>query len=282
MFISDNHLTNLVDGPNPIIQAVRRPADWYDKDSPVQPASIGLSVGRIHIPGAAKGDPGSELSQKTEHSLKPGETAVIATQEQFSLPADVLGIAFPPSRVSFKGILMTNPGHIDPGYRGPLRFTMINMGSKDFFVRQGDPIVSVPLFRLAAPVRVDWLQRHGGNPAAYPKQEDINKPSADFVNVSNRAKEIATQEVAKAELKLRSWQVWLPLLTSIFAALIVALITVVPTWIRPGWKEPVAQVQADVQTLKANMEVTSLKSRLDALEREFNASRNPASRGRTP
>jgi deoxycytidine triphosphate deaminase/outer membrane murein-binding lipoprotein Lpp len=277
MFLSDDHLINLVGGPDPIIKAVRRPADWDDKDSPVQPASIDLSVGRIHIPGTTEGDPGSEPNPKTEHSLKPGETAVIATQEQFNLPGDVLGIAFPPSRVSFKGILMTNPGHIDPGYRGPLRFTIINMGSQDFFVRQGDPIVSVLLFRLAAPVRVDWLQRHGGNPAGYPKKEDINKPSADFVNVNNRAKEIATKEVAKAELKLRFWGVAVPLLS----AVIVAFIALIPTWYRPGWKEPVAQVQADVQTLKATIDVTSLKSRLDALERELKATRNPATRGGT-
>jgi deoxycytidine triphosphate deaminase len=277
MFLCDNDLTKLVSGPNPIIQAVHRPADWYDKDSPVQPASIDLSVGRIHIPGTAPGNPGSELNPKSEHSLKPGETAVIATQEQFDLPADVLGIAFPPSRVSFKGILMTNPGHIDPGYRGPLRFTIINMGSQEFTVRQGDPVVSVLLFRLATPVRVDWLQRRGGSPAGYPKQEDIDKPSADFVDVSNRAKDIAAKEVAKAELKLRSWQVWLPLLT----AVLVAFITVIPTWIRPGWKDPVSRVQADVQTLKATIDVASLKNRVDALERDFKASHSPAARGGT-
>ncbi|HXH48092.1 MAG TPA: hypothetical protein VNM47_01850 [Terriglobia bacterium] len=277
MFLRDIDLTKLADGQRPTIEGVHRPADWYDKDSPVQPASIDLSVGRIHIPGTAEGDPGSELKPKKEHSLKPGETAVIATREQFNLPSDMLGIAFPPSKVSFKGILMTNPGHIDPGYRGPLRFTIINMGSQDFFVREGDPIVSVLVFRLAVPVQADWLRRHNGNPGEYPKQADINKPSADFVNVSNRAKEIAAREVAKAELNIKSWQVWVPLLTAILAA----LITVGTTLIRPAWKEPIAQVQADVKTLKDNMDFTSLKSRVDALERDLKASQSSAVRGGT-
>jgi deoxycytidine triphosphate deaminase/outer membrane murein-binding lipoprotein Lpp len=277
MFLSDNDLVRLVYGPSPIIQGVRQSAQPHGKDSPIQPSSVDLSVGRIHIPDTVAGAPGSELNPKMEHSLKPGETAVIATQEQFNLPADVLGVAFPPSRVSFKGILMTNPGHIDPGYRGPLRFTLINMSSQDFIVRQGDPIVSVLLFRLAAPVGADWLRRHDGNPGGYPSQEDIDKPSADFVNVSNRAKQIATEEVAKAELKLKSWQVLVPLVT----AIVTALITVAVTWIRPAWKEPVAQIQADVQTLKTTIDVASVKSRVDALERELKAARDSAARGGT-
>ena len=177
MFLTDSNLIPLLSKADADVQGVRQPADWYSADSPVQPASVDLSIVRIHLPGTDKEEPGGELNPKTQHILKPGETAVIATQEEFNLPGDVLGLGFPPSRVSFQGILMTNPWHIDPGYRGPLRFTIINMGSQDYVVRKGDAIGSVLLFKLTAPAHAGWLQRHNGKPGGYPKQDDINKPA---------------------------------------------------------------------------------------------------------
>ena len=68
---------------------------------------------------------------------------------------------------------MTNPGHVDPGYAGPMRFSVINMGSQDYILRQGDEIVTMFLIELSGSAQRDWLMRHGGNPAGLPSQDDI-------------------------------------------------------------------------------------------------------------
>ena len=106
---------------------------------------------------------GETKPHEKEFVLHSGRTAVVTTMEEFALPNDIAAFGFPPSRVSFQGILMTNPGHVDPGYKGPLHFTVINMGSKDYVFRRRDPIVTILLFRLDHASGADWTSR--GNAA---------------------------------------------------------------------------------------------------------------------
>ena len=111
----------------PYVEGVVLPVDPYSKDSPVQASSIDLRIGNIYLPGEKETDLGGAQNPKQDYSLKTGETAVITTLETLHLPGDIAAFGFPPSRVSFKGLLMTNPGHVDPGYEGVMRFTVINM-----------------------------------------------------------------------------------------------------------------------------------------------------------
>ncbi|HXH11371.1 MAG TPA: hypothetical protein VNP04_16615 [Alphaproteobacteria bacterium] len=53
---------------------------------------------------------------------------MVLTLEEFNLPGSIAVVGFPPSHVSFQGILMTNPGHVDPGYVGRMRFTVMKKG----------------------------------------------------------------------------------------------------------------------------------------------------------
>jgi len=132
--LRDEDLYNLcIAQDNPIIEGIPEyekerlnPLYWYRTESPIQASSIDLHIGEIFLPGKKGDEPGAESNPLTGHILSSGETAVVITQEKFTLPKDIAGIGFPPStRMSFKGILMTNPGHIDPGYNGHLRFTLI-------------------------------------------------------------------------------------------------------------------------------------------------------------
>src|SRR5690348_3710155 len=102
----------------PYIEGILLPADPYSKESPVQASSVDLHIGNIYLPGVRETEPGGAKNPKHDYCLKTGETAVVTTLETLHLPPNVAGFGFPPSRVSFKGLLMTNPGHVDPGYEG--------------------------------------------------------------------------------------------------------------------------------------------------------------------
>jgi dCTP deaminase len=84
---------------------------------------------------------------------------------------------------------MTNSGHVDPGYAGPMRFTVINMGSQDYILGQGDEIMAMLLIELSSSAHRDWLMRHGGNPAGPPTQDDSDRLSADFLDIDRRVTE---------------------------------------------------------------------------------------------
>jgi deoxycytidine triphosphate deaminase len=124
----------------------------FEHDSAIQPASIDLHIGAIFVPERQEKEPGGLRRPRTKHSLAPGHSVMITTKEKLDVPLDVTGMGFPLARMSSSGLLMTNPGHIDPGYKGSMTFTAINMGRLPFELREGDPIVTVMLFRLDAPV----------------------------------------------------------------------------------------------------------------------------------
>ena len=187
----------------PYVEGVEIPADPYSKDSPIQPSSIDLHIGGIYLPGTRKKDEGGEGNPKADHTLQTGETAVVTTKEKLKFPANIAGFGFPPSRVSFRGLLMTNPGHVDPGYEGVMRFTVINMAKEAYHLSSGDRIVRLLLFRMDSDAHTDWKQR---NPAGsgLPTQADINRLSKDFVDVESRAKRIAKAQGVKVGLILTS------------------------------------------------------------------------------
>ena len=125
--LTDEEIIKIVyeDKPNLFVEGVREPVDWFSKDSPVQPSSLDISIGGIYIPGSQLGKKGGEGDPYEEYILEPGQTAVVTSKEKFIFPNNIAAIGFPPSRLSIKGLLMTNPGHIDPGSDNELHFTVI-------------------------------------------------------------------------------------------------------------------------------------------------------------
>ena len=146
MFLSD---AELVDLDPKAISGLDRSGDLYSAKSPIQPASVDLTIGDIFLPEISPGEPGSIQSPLTFHSLPAGHTAIVQTKEELNLPRDLAAIGFPPSsEVSFRGLLMTNPGHVDPGFKGRMKFVVINMGRESFHLKSGDIIVTLLFFRL--------------------------------------------------------------------------------------------------------------------------------------
>src|SRR6266481_1005052 len=90
----------------------------------------------------------NKIFQVAKHNTSSNRATPLLSREELKMPDNFLDIGFPPSKVSVQGILMTNPGQVDPGYEGRLRFTVINMGSQDFVLREGDVIVSLILMEL--------------------------------------------------------------------------------------------------------------------------------------
>jgi len=165
--------------------------NWQNKDSSIQPCSVDLHIGEVFLPGeASEATPGT-LKPRTEVTLATGQTAVIVTGETLNFPNNWAAYGFPPSHVSARGLLMTNPGHIDPGYHGSLRFTVINMSAEPFPLRTGDAIVTLLIDKLVSGVHSDFTTRNGGGIMGRPGWDEVNRLSKDFVNVEERAKKIA-------------------------------------------------------------------------------------------
>jgi dCTP deaminase len=215
------------------------PEQQFSRESPVQPASIDFHIGSILIPEpAGRWSLRALLRQQAgapardDHVLKQGETAVIVTREEFKLPDDIAAITFPPSRIAFRGLLVTNPGHIDPGYAGPMRFMAINMAKEAFTLRKGDEIATVLFFRMNRSATLGWSARNpGGSPQV--TQASVNRLSADFLNVEARARD-AARDVSEKQ----RWLMFVTAVTPVLATLLVTLIGFAMTLAMADWWPP--------------------------------------------
>ena len=262
--LTDAEIKTKIDNDSPSLVTEISTKDWQSRNSPIQACSIDLHIGRIQIPSETGQEGVVEFSSSgDDHSLETGQTAVLTTTELLNMPGNVAGFGFPPSKVSIKGLLMTNPGHVDPGYRGPMHFTVINMGRRAYSLRIGDPICTLLLFELDSSVQTNWSQRRGIAPNAFPDQSkgldenDVNRLAKDFVDVEKRAKAIANETVTRA-----GWR------ASILAALVSIGIALVSQF--------VPYYLGGIEESKRNYAVTSkdieyLKERIADLEKKDSA-----------
>ncbi len=241
---------------------------WYRKESPIQASSIDLHIGNLYIPGKKGKEPGSESCPKAGLTLSSGETAVAITQERLTLPKDIAGIGFPPSKkMSFKGILMTNPGHIDPGYVGHLHFTLINMAKEEFVLNRGDMLVTLLLFRLSQEINWDWLKRRNNKPEEPPIQEYLDSLSPDFMDFKNNSVKIAKDEVEKAEIKIKMWGIIAPVISALGVALITGFVFF--SGPIPRLEKEIAELRASIGSIELKNKIENVDSRLKEVEKKF-------------
>jgi dCTP deaminase len=267
--LSDSEIASLLRADPPLLTNFPIPSDWDSKDSLVQPSSLDLHVGEIFVPPKEEPKVGDPVDKRTkEYMLQPGQTVVVDTLEELALPNNIAAFGFPPTSISNRAVLMTNPGHIDPGFKGSLSFTLINMGREQFVVTSGQPIVTLLLVRLTTPANKDFTQR---NPS-FKKQDhtifSLQRLGRDFLDLDQRARNAAETVVRKENIRISSMQVWVPLL----AALLGAVLAFVGAWIQS--KQAIAELNQKITELQTQQK---FQERLGSIEKkldELNSSGN--------
>jgi len=113
----------------------------------VQGCSYDLRVGTIFTKtGRLKRQSG--VGPEPVVVIQPGEFVSVYTLEELRLPNDVAATAFAINSQSSRGLLVLNPGHIDPGYQGPLTVTAVNLTTNPLPIEGGSPIFTVVFQRL--------------------------------------------------------------------------------------------------------------------------------------
>jgi dCTP deaminase len=259
-------------GYPPLLVGFALPDPPYGRDSPIQPSSLDLTIGAIFLPEAQDDEEGGVGADTGEHWLKPGHTAVVVTRERLNFPPEIAGFGFPPTRISSSGILMTNPGHIDPGFEGYLKFTVINMGKRRFQLRRGDAIVTCLLVQLDAPAHADYKALGHEATAALPSRASMNRLTQDFLDFTDRATEIATRiataqtEAVRNENKRRD----IGVVIGVTVAFLVALLPLYFGAIAPfaELREKVAEGHALQKTNQLEQALERIESRLKVLEQK--------------
>ncbi len=176
--------------------------DDYHADSSIQPAALDLHIGKIYVPGANRGAPGSaDQPILTGFDLHPGRTALIETHEVLTIPSHIMGIGFAPIGLALKGILTPTIGHINPGWNGPLKIVTINMGGHTVSLEQGSHIAGILLYRLVNSVSANYTERK-----KTPRKIDqaaLNALAPVFADFEDSARNVAIEANRKFEQRIR-------------------------------------------------------------------------------
>jgi dCTP deaminase len=238
--------------------------------SPIQASSLDLHIGEIYFPNVEKDALGGIDNPFTQCMLKPGHTAVVVTREKIKLPNDIAAIGFPPSSVSFKGLLVTNPGHVDPGYHGRMRFAVINMGSDKFPLCQDDKIITLLFFKLAASADAGFGDRHfpgGYIPQPPVTEQNLKCLSADFLQVEERARTVA-KDVAEEKMK------WPTIIGSVAGALAIIVATLITFGKDLILQQPLEELKSRIVVLEKSADIETLEKRLNELESKVNSQKS--------
>jgi len=261
--LADHQIDKLLGAAEPLTTDVP-PDDFSGAGSRIQAASLDLTVGDIFVPGVKADEPGGADAPRSDLVLDEGHTAVVRTFETLRVPDTLVAIGFPPSSLSIKGVLMTNPGVIDPGYPGPLHLTIINMSKEPLCIRRGDRIMRVLFMRLDSPPTAGYAARHPA-PVGEPVTDALlRKLSVDFLDVEIRAQDIADKAVSSARFQ-----------SAIIAGAFTLLLSLV-TGLVPRWFDRYTALEASIVKLEASMDklgetvdVAKFNDRLDHIENEM-------------
>lgn len=237
-------------------------AEEYSLKNPLQQCSIDFHVGEIYLPEKKIKRRGGALNPITDSYILPtGGTVLIRTKESIELPANIAGICFSPSNLAMQAILLINTGHVDPGYKGKLHFTAINMGKKGYTFRANDTICTALFFILANDEHAYGIEkfdkiRVGGKTEEVPHviKAYFPKLAKDFVNVDRRSKLIVNKRIVGALLI----QVGLPV--------IVALLIILPNLISKPWEKEISTERSRIDKIEAVQQYLSPTDQLKNLQ----------------
>lgn len=75
--------------------------------------------------------------------IKPGEILNLFTMEEIDLPSNIAAVVYPINSQSSRGLLVLNPGHIDPGYTGPITIKAVNLNRVPLPINRGMEIFTI-------------------------------------------------------------------------------------------------------------------------------------------
>jgi deoxycytidine triphosphate deaminase len=185
----------------------------------IQSASYDLRVGTIFREGqiinANHPDHGSQFS------IQPGELVSIFTLEEVKLPADTAAFAFAMNALSSQGLLVLNPGHVDPGYEGPLTVKAINLRKTPISISRESPIFTVVFFKVGAHTTHPYTRNQ---PDRRVKETEFHATELErmpnsIADLLRASKDLPTVSSEQMERAIRGyWLTWLTIVLAGVAA----------------------------------------------------------------
>lgn len=125
-----------------------------------QPSSYDLRIGAIFLDNKIFSKEFQQQGFTNNIDIKPSEIVSILTLEKVTLPKNCIGTVFAINKQSSTGLLILNPGHIDPGFSGSLSICAINLSKEQKTISIGESIFTLIVQRLTNELSADQAYKN--------------------------------------------------------------------------------------------------------------------------
>jgi len=151
--------------------------DPFD-ESLVQPATYDLRLGaKVLVSPLSTDKPGAVIELTKDNrscDIQSGQMVAVLSLEKLNVPLEISGRFGIRSAIARKGINAFGGVQLDPGFRGRLTMTLLNVGPKPVTLTLHKPIFSVEFTRLEEEAEVGYA-------GPYQDQEDFPADQYDYV-----------------------------------------------------------------------------------------------------
>jgi deoxycytidine triphosphate deaminase len=184
----------------------------------LQACSYDMRIGTVFKDGQIINTSSSQSN--TQFVVKPGEIISIFTWEDIELPDDVMATAFAINSQSSRGLLVLNPGHIDPGFKGCLTVKAFNMRKAPLTITRGMPIFTVVFQQLPKSTTSPYdknIPRDQREREFNEKDVEVSARNLSEIVTIEKDSPYPTRQDVK-ELIQNHWMSWWSLILSFIAA----------------------------------------------------------------
>lgn len=133
------------------------------------------------------------LKADEQIKIPPGQFALLLTEESVQVPDDLIAFISMRYGIKFRGLTNISGFHVDPGFKGRLKFSVYNAGSQAVVLSAGEPVFSIWYSKLDRKTKNVYNGSHQGQTQI--SEEDVMRLQG----------EIASPAVLKSQLdKLQS------------------------------------------------------------------------------
>ncbi|MBR9801574.1 hypothetical protein GYB59_07695 [bacterium] len=85
----------------------------------------------------------TRLEEGEKVTIPPGQFGLLTTREIIYVPNHAIAFISIRASIKFQGLINVSGFHVDPGFRGPLKFAVYNAGSRDIDVDQDERVFMI-------------------------------------------------------------------------------------------------------------------------------------------
>ena len=161
------------------------------------------------------------LQEGEQVVIHPGQFALLLTEEEVVVPKDLIAFISIKASIKFRGLINVSGFHVDPGFKGHLKFSVYNAGSRNIVLHRGQPLFLIWFCKLDRETTDVYSGVHAGQKEI--SDNDVMKIQGDIISPGAIKKRIDDQQRHIEKLDNR-YRVSITLILLLIASIIGAVV----------------------------------------------------------